>query len=289
MNQPWIYMCSPSRSPLLPPSPSHPSGSSQCTSPEHPSHAFNLGWWSVSPLIVHLFQCCSLWTSHPRLLPQSVKVCSVHLCLFFCFAYRVIELRCTWLPGELQPSTQTIAQVNAEQGTRRGFPGVLEIKNMPANAGDIRGREDPLGKEMATHSSILTWRIPWTEKSGGLQSIGVHRVGDDWSNLTCTHARDKRERDHVGRMSEFPCHGFQKSDLTAMCVSDPFLSLCWWSTGKLALPGAFVAFADLWHLLISTANFKLLNSLTGSLFSWLFNNHLHYESLNGCSYNWIFF
>ena len=90
MNQSWIYMCSPSRSPLPPPSPSHPSGSSQCTSPEHPSHASNLGWWSVSPLIVHLFQCCSLRTSHPRLLPQSPKVCSVHLCLFFCFAYRVI-------------------------------------------------------------------------------------------------------------------------------------------------------------------------------------------------------
>ena len=47
MNQPWIYMCSPSRYPLPPPSPSHPSGSSQCTSPEHLSHASNLGWWSI--------------------------------------------------------------------------------------------------------------------------------------------------------------------------------------------------------------------------------------------------
>ena len=36
MNQPWVYMCSPSRTPLPPSSPSHPSGSSQCTSPEHP-------------------------------------------------------------------------------------------------------------------------------------------------------------------------------------------------------------------------------------------------------------
>ena len=75
---------------LPPPSPSHPSGSSQCTSPEHLPHASNLGWWSVSPLIVYLFQCYSLRTSHPRLFPQSLKVCSVHLCLFFCFAYRVI-------------------------------------------------------------------------------------------------------------------------------------------------------------------------------------------------------
>ena len=74
MNQPWIYMCSQSRCPLLPPSLSHPSGSSQCTSPENPSHASNLGWWFVSPLIVYLFQSCSLWTFHPRLLPQSLKV-----------------------------------------------------------------------------------------------------------------------------------------------------------------------------------------------------------------------
>ena len=48
MNQPWIYMCSPSWSPLSPSSPSHPSGSSQCTSPEHLSHASNLGWRSKS-------------------------------------------------------------------------------------------------------------------------------------------------------------------------------------------------------------------------------------------------
>ena len=38
------------------------------------------------------------------------------------------------------------------------------------------GREDPLEKEMVTHSSILAWRIPWTEKPGGLQSTGLQRV-----------------------------------------------------------------------------------------------------------------
>ena len=75
---------------LLPPSLSHPPGSSQCSSPEHLSHASNLGWWSLSPLIVYLFQCYSLRISHPHLLPQSPKVCSVHLCLFFCFSYRFI-------------------------------------------------------------------------------------------------------------------------------------------------------------------------------------------------------
>ena len=38
------------------------------------------------------------------------------------------------------------------------------------------GQEDPLEKEMATHSSILSWRIPWIEEPGGLQSIGLQRV-----------------------------------------------------------------------------------------------------------------
>ena len=50
------------------------------------------------------------------------------------------------------------------------------------------GREDPLEKETATHSSILAWRIPWMEESGGLQSTGSQRVGHDWATShTHTH------------------------------------------------------------------------------------------------------
>ena len=41
------------------------------------------------------------------------------------------------------------------------------------------GQEDPLEKEMSTHSSILAWRIPWMEEPGGLQSMGSQRVGHD--------------------------------------------------------------------------------------------------------------
>ena len=41
------------------------------------------------------------------------------------------------------------------------------------------GQEDPLEKEMATHSNILAWRIPWMEEPGGLQSTGLQRVGHD--------------------------------------------------------------------------------------------------------------
>ena len=59
----------------------------------------------------------------------------------------------------------------------------LVVKNLPANAGDARdvdlGQEDPLEEGMATHSSILAWRIPWTEEPGGLQCMGSLRVGHD--------------------------------------------------------------------------------------------------------------
>ena len=56
------------------------------------------------------------------------------------------------------------------------------VKNLPAvQESRVRslGREDPLEKGMATHSSILAWRIPWTEEPDGLQSMGSQRVGHD--------------------------------------------------------------------------------------------------------------
>ena len=56
------------------------------------------------------------------------------------------------------------------------------LKNLPAMQESwvqSLGWEDPLEKGMATHSSILVWRIPWTEEPGGLQSIGSQRVGHD--------------------------------------------------------------------------------------------------------------
>ena len=61
----------------------------------------------------------------------------------------------------------------------------LVVKNPPVNAGDVRdvglipGLGRSLDQEMATHSSILAGRIPWTEEPGGLQSIGSQRVGHD--------------------------------------------------------------------------------------------------------------
>ena len=62
---------------------------------------------------------------------------------------------------------------------KRASQVALVVKNPPASAGDIRdlGWKDTREEGMATHSSILAWRIPWTEEPGGLQSTGSQRVG----------------------------------------------------------------------------------------------------------------
>ena len=61
----------------------------------------------------------------------------------------------------------------------------MDGKESACNAGDIEmwvlsmGPQDPLEEEMATHSNILAWKIPWTEEPGRLQSTGSQRVGHD--------------------------------------------------------------------------------------------------------------
>ena len=55
-------------------------------------------------------------------------------------------------------------------------PAVLEMQDTQVRS---LSQEDPLEEEMATHSSILAWGIPWTEEPGGLESMGSQRVGHD--------------------------------------------------------------------------------------------------------------
>ena len=84
-------------------------------------------------------------------------------------------------------------------GERIGYPlqywWVSLVAQMVKNPPAMRetwvqslGREDPLEEGMATNFSILAWRIPWTEKPGGLWSIGLRSVRYDWSNWVHTHA-----------------------------------------------------------------------------------------------------
>ena len=80
------------------------------------------------------------------------------------------------------------------------FLGGSAVENLAAAQKQVQslGQEDPLEEGIATHSSILAWRIPWTEEPSGLKSIGSQRVGHNWSNLAHAHAINKTEA-YVGR------------------------------------------------------------------------------------------
>ena len=58
-------------------------------------------------------------------------------------------------------------------------------------------QEDPLEEEMASHPSILAWRIPWTEEPGRLHFIGLHRVGHDWRDLAHTVCAKPSEKCYI--------------------------------------------------------------------------------------------
>ena len=63
------------------------------------------------------------------------------------------------------------------------------VKNLPVvqeTQVQSLGQEDPLEKEIATHSSILAWRIPWREEPGGLQFMVLQRVGHNWATNTAS-------------------------------------------------------------------------------------------------------
>ena len=81
----------------------------------------------------------------------------------------------------LVPNKHSASPNSISVSTSRGFPCSSVGKGSACNAGDpgedsIPGGEDPLEKEMATHSSILAWKIPWTEEPGGLQFMGSQEL-----------------------------------------------------------------------------------------------------------------
>ena len=86
---------------------------------------------------------------------------------------------------------------NNKRGQSRASLMAQWVKNPPAvqetqetQIWSLR-QEDPLEDEMATHSSILVWKIPWTEEPGRLQFIGSQRVGQDWAPKHAWHSRRK--------------------------------------------------------------------------------------------------
>ena len=102
------------------------------------------------------------------------------------------------------------------KGDERASLVAQRLKGLPAMQEtwvQSLGQEDPLEKEMATHSRILAWRIPWTEKPGGLQSTGSQRVGHDWAtslHLPSSHFiyhlnHGWGNEDNGDRLQKIPC------------------------------------------------------------------------------------
>ena len=84
------------------------------------------------------------------------------------------------------------------------------------------GGEDPLEKEMATHSSILAWKIPWTEELGRLLSIRLHKVRHNWSDLVCMHTLRVYESCSVVSDS-FQSHGWYSDFIHSLRLVIAFL------------------------------------------------------------------
>ena len=74
---------------------------------------------------------------------------------------------------------QTVKRLRAMQEASLVAQAVKRLPAMRETRVRFLGREDPLEKEMATHSSTLAWKIPWTEEPDRLQSLGSQRVGHD--------------------------------------------------------------------------------------------------------------
>ena len=115
----------------------------------------------------------NLWLLHRRIcilasLPRWVSYTLKHfICLNVFFSGRI------WERDQFQHKKNQRASLVAQMVKR--LPAMHETGVWSL------GWEDPLEKEMATHSSILAWKIPWTEELGRLQSMGLQRVGHDWA------------------------------------------------------------------------------------------------------------
>ena len=97
-------------------------------------------------------------------------------------------------PGRLYKIVYTHTHTHTHTHARAS-PVALVVKNPPpmqeteVTQFQSLGWEDPLEEGMATHSRILAWEIPWTEKPGRLQSIGSQRVRHDWDDLLSMHVQ----------------------------------------------------------------------------------------------------
>ena len=131
-------------------------------------------WTHVEPRSPALHADSTVWATSP--------ICEAILNIFvFCFTVYI----CLFIYSVCTGGISLVAQV---------------VKNLPAMQEtwvQSLDREDPLEKGMATHSSILAWRIPWTEEPGRLQSTGSQRVGHNWATNTCSFHATSWTSSHI--------------------------------------------------------------------------------------------
>ena len=175
MNMPRMCMCSPFWIPLPPSSPSHPSGSSQCTSPKHPVSCMKPG------LVIHFIYDnlhVSMPFSHiipPCPLPQSPKDCSIHLCLFYCLAYRVI------IAAKSRQSCPTPCDPIDGSPPGSPVPGILQARTLEWVAISFSSA----WKWKVTVKSLSRVRLfatPWTAAYQSPLSMGFSRR-EYWSGV----------------------------------------------------------------------------------------------------------
>ena len=86
---------------------------------------------------------------------------------------------------QLPPRSLWVTHFLLKKNMYLGFPDGSDVKESACNAGELGSIPGySVEKGMATHSSILAWRIPWTEEPGGLQSTGSQRVRRNWATNT---------------------------------------------------------------------------------------------------------
>ena len=166
MNQPWIYMYSPSRPPLPPPSPPDPSGSSQCTMVSGRDQEY---WW---PRISTLLSFCLTYGNAAVLTPLGRFLCPYQRRMTLTF----------WLKYESLATGHKV--IWAGYYTKKAFLVTQLVKNSPAMQETLvqsLGWKDPRRKHRPPMLVFLSGESQWTEEPGGLQSTGSQGVRHDWA------------------------------------------------------------------------------------------------------------
>ena len=168
------------------------------------SEAFSVPFYTLIKLCyTKALEWSSLFPGHPKTKSFSLEITNLtSFTKVFNFYHSTRGLLYSSTIQKLYRNTHTHTHT-------RDFPSGSVVKNLPANAGDTGvqvwslGQEDPMEKKMATHSSFLAWKIPWTEELGGLYTIGSQRVGHDWATEhTHTHTHThKCTYTHIYRAS----------------------------------------------------------------------------------------